>query len=74
MVSQVRKAWLQNEESYPKHLRGEIVSILARVDFVAMLVDLGYIDRALLFKIFGYQFSKLSAFFVNFQTKKDSEF
>lgn len=70
--SLIESEWKGDSENYPEYLTAEIVSILARLDWIATLIDIRFINRELLFKNFSYQFSNIASVLINFQSKKGS--
>jgi len=68
-IEELKGEWKRGKQEYPDHLRGEIVSVMARLDYIATLVERGFIDRELLFYVFGLTFSDLNAILTNFGTK-----
>lgn len=70
----VKSAWKDQSEEYPKYAEGEIVSILARLDYLAHLIERDYIPKDLFLYVFGNQLSSIGAAFTNFRYRDKRAF
>lgn len=69
----IRTAWHAGGNDYPSEVEGDIVSALYKLDYVARLIKLGYIDKALLFYEFADDLYSLERFLTNFDHRQNSQ-
>jgi len=69
-TERLEEEWKKGNAEYPQHLQPEITAVLGRLDYIATLVERGYVSRDLLFYVFGLRFSSIHAFLTNFRTKE----
>jgi hypothetical protein len=59
-------------DEFPEGIHAFIVDALARIDFVAKLIELDYVDKDLLLYIFANQFVRINIAMTNFDHRKNS--
>lgn len=65
-------AWKLGGDDYPQEIERYITYALARIDFVAKLVDVGYVDKDLLFYSFSYYLWRIDRPITNFEKKNNN--
>lgn len=69
----IETTWKEGGDEYAVGVHPYVVSALGRVDHIAKLAKLRYIDEKVLFDAFGHDLSNLEAFIRNFERKKGSQ-
>jgi hypothetical protein len=65
--------WKAGGDDFPSEIAGEIAAIFGRLDFVAKLIQLGFVDKSLFLYIFSANLYSLERAIANFEHRKDSQ-
>jgi hypothetical protein len=65
--------WKAGGDEYPTEIAGEIAAIFGRLDFVAKLIELGFVDKGLLLYVFSNDLYNLERAITNLEHRRDSQ-
>jgi len=70
----IRKAWIFSAANYPGDIENEIVKVMSRVDYIALLIRLNYIDKELVFYTRGSDLHIIERALTNFEHRDGLRF
>lgn len=69
----IRRAWIAGDKEYPSEIEDEIVHIFSRLDYIAYLIELNYIDEELVFYTRANDLYMIERAITNFENRAESQ-
>jgi hypothetical protein len=69
----VTNRWKQGGDDFPQDVYGEVTALLGRLDFIAKLVEVGFVDKSLLLYVFHDDLTSLEAVVRNVESRNNSK-